>query len=64
MKERTKAERSAATEKSAATRKRSKARESGDDLKRAARSALTAAKDLEIATGSAAKHTARSFSKR
>lgn len=63
MTERTKAERSAAAEKSAATRK-IEASENGNDLKRAARIAVTAAKDLGVATGSAAKSTARSLSKR
>lgn len=64
MRERTKAEWSAAAEKAAAIRKRNEARESGDDLKRAAQIAVTAAKDLGVATGSAAKNTARSLSKR
>ena len=64
MKERTNAERNASAEKAAAIRKRNEARGSDNDLKRAARIAVTAAKDLGVATASAAKNTTRSVSKR
>ena len=64
MADRTKSERSEAAEKAAATRKENEAKQSDNELRKAADEALDAAKDLGKAVGKTASEAAKAARRR